>query len=298
MRLKVSVVIRTLNEEKYLSELLSSINSQVCDFDVEVVLIDSGSTDSTVLIAEEFSANVTYIDKKDFTFGRSLNEGCRFATGEIFVLISGHCVPCSEFWLSDLCAPIIESEVGYTYGRQQGRDTTNFSEERLFAKYYLDENKIPQRGYFVNNANSAIARAVWEKFLFDENILGLEDMELAKRYTATGGKLGYVASAAVYHIHDESWGQIKRRYEREAIALRQIWPEVKLPLHAAIRYFVVAIVSDLYQAFKLRVLCRNVLSILQFRSAQYWGAVIGSNRNERLNALQRESYFYPRRIKS
>ena len=274
MRLKVSVVIRTLNEEKYLAELLSSINSQICDFDVEVVLIDSGSTDSTVLVAEEFLAKVTYIDKEDFTFGRSLNEGCRFATGEIFVLISGHCVPCSEFWLSDLCAPIIDSDVGYTYGLQRGRDTTRFSEERLFAKYYLDENKLPQHGYFVNNANSAIAKAVWEEFLFDENILGLEDMELAKRYTARGGKLGYVASAAVYHIHDESWGQIKRRYEREAIALRQIWPEVKLPLHAAIRYLVIAIVSDLYQAFKLSVFWRNFFSILEFRFAQYWGVLL------------------------
>ena len=41
----ISVVIRTLNEEKYLEQLLSAIQSQNKEgFDIEIVIIDSGST--------------------------------------------------------------------------------------------------------------------------------------------------------------------------------------------------------------------------------------------------------------
>ena len=45
-KLLVSVVIRTLNEEVYLDELLCAINSQIKEkFEVEIIIIDSGSMD-------------------------------------------------------------------------------------------------------------------------------------------------------------------------------------------------------------------------------------------------------------
>ena len=46
-------------------------------------------------------------------------------------------------------------------------------------------------------------------------------MYLAKQLVADGGKVAYVASAPVYHIHNESWKQVKTRYEREAYALQK-----------------------------------------------------------------------------
>ena len=53
MKPKISVVVRTLNEEKYLDELLSLIQKQdLGGYDTEVVLVDSGSSNSTIQIAE------------------------------------------------------------------------------------------------------------------------------------------------------------------------------------------------------------------------------------------------------
>ena len=66
----VSVVIRTLNESLYLAELLQNIKSQKKDvFDVEVVVIDSGSTDGTLKIAHDFGSRITFIDKKILPLG-------------------------------------------------------------------------------------------------------------------------------------------------------------------------------------------------------------------------------------
>ena len=50
--MKASIIIRTYNEQRYLPDLLSSIRAQKTDFQHEVVLVDSGSTDRTVSIAE------------------------------------------------------------------------------------------------------------------------------------------------------------------------------------------------------------------------------------------------------
>ena len=71
--MSVSIIIRTLNEERYLRELLLSIKNQDFPDEVEIVVVDSGSIDSTIEIAENFQCKITHIKKTDFTFGRSLN---------------------------------------------------------------------------------------------------------------------------------------------------------------------------------------------------------------------------------
>ena len=290
----ISIVIRTLNEETYLSELLSLIVAQERDgFDIEIVIIDSGSTDETLNIAKEFNTRITHITKDNFTFGRSLNLGSTFSRGEILVYISGHCVPVGVDWLKSLVKPIRDGVAGFTYGRQIGRDTTKFAERKIFDKYFPEISKIPQAGFFCNNANSAINRNVWLQFKFDEDITGLEDMELAKRYCIEQGKIAYVANASVYHIHNERWRHTKRRYEREAIALQKIMPEVQVTLLDTIRYIWVSIVFDAQSALKDGLFFREIYGIIKFRIAQYTGTYIGNNESRNLSKKRKENFFYP-----
>ena len=293
----VSVVIRTLNEERYLEELLSAIQSQtLVNVLCEVVIIDSGSTDRTLEIAHEFSCRITYIDKQDFTFGRSLNLGSDFARGDYLVYVSGHCIPASDSWLENLVTPLLEGLSGYSYGRQLGRDTTKFSERQLFEKYFPESSDIPQDGFFCNNANSAISRAIWETFKFDENVTGLEDMELAKRYVESGGSVAYVAEAPVFHIHDETWAQTMRRYERESVALKVIMPELRITFTDMCRYIATAVANDVRVALKQGDFCEAFVPIIRFRTAQYFGSYRG-NRILKLDAdRRRESYFYPKEV--
>ena len=90
----ISIIIRTYNEERYLRELLETIKVQELPYsETEIIIVDSGSTDRTLPIAESFDCKITHISKKDFTFGRSLNHGCEIARGDILVFISGHCIP-------------------------------------------------------------------------------------------------------------------------------------------------------------------------------------------------------------
>jgi len=290
----ISIIIRTLNESLYLGELLQSIEEQNFSEEKEVVIIDSGSTDNTLAIAETFNCKITHIKKRDFTFGRSLNDGCEFSKGEILVFISGHCVPCDKNWLENLVSPIRNGLVEYSYGRQIGRDTTKFSEDELFKKYFPNESKIPQKSFFINNANSAIRRASWHQLRFDEKLTGLEDLELAKRLVAEGGRIGYCADARVYHIHDEKWSQTQRRYEREAYALQKILPEIQVSALDALRYIVMSIISDSAQALRKGVYLKEIVGILSFRTAQYSGTYKGNHIHRAVARERKEDYFYPR----
>lgn len=291
----VSVVIRTYNEARYLDELLTAINNQQSDvFEVEIVIIDSGSTDKTLEIAKKHNARITHILKEDFTFGKSLNMGCEFADGEYLAFVSGHCIPTDISWLHNLVKPLSESIAEYTYGRQIGRDTTKFSERQLFEKYFPAESKIPQAGYFCNNANAAIKTSAWKKYKFDETLTGLEDMHTAQKIYADGGKIGYVANAVVYHIHDELWPQVRNRYEREAIALQKIMPEVHISVIDMLHFIIVAVIKDTKSAYRKKSLMQNLGSILMFRTLQYYGAYKGNHILRKLSKSAKMKYFYPR----
>lgn len=292
----ISIIIRTLNEAEWLPALLDAIARQdLRGMTAETVVVDSGSTDGTYEIASERGCRMVRIEKSQFTFGRSLNYGCEAAAGKWLVIISGHCIPVGTNWLHELVAPLADGTCSYTYGRQVGlAAVTKFSESQLFLKYFPEKSAIPQDGFFCNNANSALAKSVWLENRFDEELTGLEDMELAKRLFQQGHKIGYVAEAAVEHIHDEEWKKIERRYEREALALRNIMPEVTLGMRDCIRYIVAGILHDVGVAFKQRRLYRELPGIIMFRTMQYVGTYKGNHLHRELSRASKEKYFYPR----
>lgn len=292
----VSVVIRTYNEERYLDELLTAIRMQeLGSLRLEVVIVDSGSDDRTLEIAERHAVRVVRIRKQDFTFGRSLNRGCEAARGKVLVFASGHCIPAAKSWLSELVSPVLDGRVGYSYGRQLGRDTTKYSEYQVFEKYFPARSCIPQEGFFCNNANAALQRELWKSYRFDESLTGLEDLELAQRLVSDGVRVGYVAEASVYHIHDESWRQVSTRYEREALAMHRILPEMTVGLGSALRYFLAGVLGDLASCPDFVGGLINLRQILAFRGMQFWGVFRGYRSHLQLSKAQREEYFFPAR---
>lgn len=291
----ISVVIRTLNEAKHLPALLQGIRDQQLDcHQCEIVLVDSGSTDGTLDIAQKFDCKIVTIRKEDFSFGRSLNVGCLAATGDALVFVSGHCIPCDQKWLATLVEPLGRDGVVYSYGRQIGNESTHFSERQIFAKYFPKQSQIPQVGFFCNNANSALLRSEWLQLRFDEELTGLEDMFLAKELVRRGRKLAYIAEACVFHLHDETWKQVKRRFEREAIALQRIMPEVHLGWTDVTRYAISAILLDLGAALDAHELRKHFRQIVAYRSCQFWGAYRGNHAHRQLSRQAKDRYYFPR----
>lgn len=297
----ISIVYRALNEERWFEDSLLALAEQdLKGMSIEAVLVDSGSTDRTLEIAEKHGCRVTHIKKSDFSFGRSLNQGCDFARGKYLVFISAHCIPAHKDWLHNLIAPLrhwSETKVAYSYGKQIGHEVSKFSEKQLFEKYFPDLTQNPQDGFFINNANSAIVTEVWEKYRFDEDVTGLEDMVLGKAIVADGYKIAYIADAPVIHVHEEDFKQTKNRYYREALTLREIMPEVQMTFGDFIRYLIAGISHDISVALDNKEFSNQFWSILRFRYAQFRGSYKGHTENKKLSRAQKEAYYYPRTAK-
>ena len=294
-RPSASIVIRTYNEAKHLPGVLSALGVQAKangGTDHEIIVVDSGSTDGTPDIAAAAGARVISISKEEFTYGRALNRGCEAARAEFLVILSGHCIPADPNWLSALLQPFNDPHVAITYGRQIGGEGTKFSEARVFAKYYPDGD--PSQGSaFCNNANCAVRKSIWRRFRYDESLSGLEDLAVGKQVQRAGFRCDYVPSAVVEHIHDESWGQIRRRYEREAIALRHIFPELHFHLFDAAKCFFAAVAGDVAAKLRRGSSSGGISEIIPYRFNQFYGSWLGHRSHRELSEKEKYRYFFP-----
>ena len=292
--MKVSIVIRAYNEGKHLEKLLLGIGAQTLQ-PHETILVDSGSTDNTVEIARRFGVQVVPIEKSEFTFGRSLNMGCEAATGDICVFPSAHVYPVYEDWLEKIVAPFHDDRVVISYGRQIGNELNKFSEHQIFAKWFPDHSVCPQKTYFCNNANCAVRRSEWLENPYDESLTGLEDLAWAKQAQARGGWIAYVGDATIVHVHEETWGQVRNRYRREAIAMRVIDEHARFSRIDLVKLLGRTMLSDFRAAWRQRKLLKEFGSIVLFRYNQLSGTYRGYNDRPEITAELRKRFYYPQR---
>jgi len=288
-----SIVIRAYNEEKHIGRLLDGICQQTVR-DVEIILVDSGSTDGTVSVAESFGARVVHIPSAEFTFGRSLNFGVRAATREFIVIASAHVYPVYPDWIESLLSPFEDEQVALTYGKQRGFEGSKYSEHQIFHQWYPDVNKLNQATAFCNNANAAIRKSLWEKNPYDETLTGLEDIAWGKWVKEQGYKIAYVAEAEIVHIHNETPRGVYNRYRREAMALRKIYPEANFNLYDFFRSTITNIFSDLWHAVREGVLLKSIASIFWFRIMQFHGTRMGHRETSLVTPQLRETFYYAR----
>jgi glycosyltransferase involved in cell wall biosynthesis len=288
-----SLIIRAYNEEAHIGRLLSGVMQQTVT-DVEIILVDSGSTDATVAIARQYPVKVVALRPEEFSFGRALNLGCRAARGEFLVFASAHVYPIYQDWLEQLLAPFAEADVVLSYGRQRGAPYSRYAERQVFEKWYPARSELRQRHPFANNANCAIRRYAWEALPYDEALTGLEDVDWAKRALAEGGALAYVAEAEVVHVHDESAAQIYRRYWREALALKSILPEERLPLHECALLLGRNVIADAYHAWHDGEPLWRLGEIVQYRLMQFAGTYRGLHHKGPVTNQTKERFYYPK----
>lgn len=294
----VSIVIRAHNEDRHIGRLMDGISRQElpCGDEVEVILVDSGSSDSTVAIAESMGARVVHIPKERFSFGRALNFGCSVASGEILLFASAHIYPVYSDWIENMLYHFKNPEVGIVYGRQIGNESTQYSEHQIFDQWFPAVSCLDQQTPFCNNANCAIRKHLWEENNYDELLTGLEDLAWAKIVKEKGLKIVYNADASIVHVHEESWIKIKRRYQREAIAMKAIFPDVHFSFFEFVHLLIVSTTSDILKATKSGVIFKKIFSICSFRFMQYYGTYLGHRQRGSISWELKNRFYYPSTI--
>lgn len=200
MDCNISIVIRTKNEERWLDSCLFAVSNQDIGTP-EIIIVDNESTDNTLKIASQYGCKILEISDADFNFSRALNIGIEEASHPLIAILSGHCIPVDDQWLSRLAMHFQDGGVAAAYGRQEPLpDSSPFDKRDLWITFGL-ERKVQKKDYFFHNANSMIRRIVWESQTFNEKINGVEDQDWAKKVLNNGAKIVYEPTARVYHHH-------------------------------------------------------------------------------------------------
>jgi rhamnosyltransferase len=195
----VSIIIRTRNEERWITQCLHGVFNQ--DYEnLEVIIVDNESDDKTIEKAKQFKIK-KIAACKEYLPGKALNIGIREARGEYIVCLSGHCIPVNNQWLGSLLRNFEVPDIAGIYGRQEPMSfTSNFDKRDLALIFGLDR-KVQVKDSFFHNANSAIRKAVWQKAPFDETVTNIEDRVWAQKVLQMGFKIVYEPEASVYHYH-------------------------------------------------------------------------------------------------
>lgn len=212
MKPKVSIIIRSRNEERWITACLKAVSKQRFT-DYEIILVDNKSTDKTVEKAvQQFDVKVVEID--EYFPGRALNAGIVESVGQYIVMLSAHCIPRDVHWLENLVKNLEEDpagEIAGVYGRQEPMSFTSALDKRdLFITFGLDR-RVQIKDSFFHNANSMIRRDVWERMPFDNQVTNIEDRIWAQQVIEQGYKIIYEPEASVYHYHGIHQGGDEKR---------------------------------------------------------------------------------------
>lgn len=287
-----TIIIRAFNEEKHIRRLLTGISEQTIK-EVQIILVDSGSTDRTIEEARKFDVEIVHIPPQEFTFGHALNVGIEKARANLIVMASAHVYPVYPDWLETLLEPFQQKNVALTYGKQRGSESTHFSELQIF-KHWYQARSIPQQAYpFCNNANAAIRRSLWQLHAYDESLPGLEDLAWAKWAQENGLFIQYVVEAEVVHVHSESTAGIFNRYRREGMAFKQIYPHERFTRRDLIKLFSQNVISDWREGIKAGKLLSVFFPVLRFRWLQFYGTYQGYKHSGPLTWKLKKAFYYP-----
>src|SRR5438105_349485 len=120
MKNHVTVAVLTYNAEEFLRDLLKAIETQKTQRKVEILVIDSGSSDQTLEILKDFSdVRLHQIPNSEFGHGKTRNQAVELASGEFVLFLTQDAVPAHEYWLESMVEPFeISDKVGCVVGKQ------------------------------------------------------------------------------------------------------------------------------------------------------------------------------------
>jgi rhamnosyltransferase len=202
----VGVVIRTLNERDLLPTCLQKLREQWFDSAIDIVVVDSGSTDGTLDIAKAAGVRIVEVSPDAFDYSTALNKGIADVGADVVVSLSAHAIPVDDMWLQKMTAPFEDPQVAGVSCRQIPWPDAPWQEvhrlQHAFGTTPASYSQVNADAIIFSNAASAIRRRVWEQEPFA--LPAVEDLEWARRVVANGFVIVYEPETAVYHSHNEN----------------------------------------------------------------------------------------------
>lgn len=220
--MKVAVIVPTLNAGSLWRDWISALLVTGTNA-ADVYVVDSGSTDDTVLLAHEAGFNVSAIELGAFNHGATRQGAVDELVGaDIVIFLTQDAILHQSDALQNILSPFEDELVAAVCGRQLPRAEAGAIEAhaRLFnypeissVNTISDADKKGLKTAFLSNSFAAYRiSALHGAGGFPSDVIFGEDMYVAIKMLKAGCKVAYAANACVYHSHSYSLRQEMQRY--------------------------------------------------------------------------------------
>lgn len=242
----VTVFIPTYNGETYLEDLIQALIQQVVDFEFEIQVIDSGSTDQTLEIINRYEEiSLLQIPNVEFSHGRTRNLAAQIARGKYIAFLTQDAIPSSVHWLASLIHPLRSFEqvmgvVGKQTPRKNCPPYLKYDIQMVFERqgasssislFQLPQSRtLKQWEYdictFYSDVNSATRVDLLTGDIPLRDVDYSEDIYFAQDILSAGYIKAYSPDAEVIHSNDLTLRQVRKRLYDETTGLLKIGVEL------------------------------------------------------------------------
>lgn len=213
-KIKVSVVIKALNEEEKIASTIESALRSIEAIGGEVILADSHSIDRTVEIAGQYPIKIVQLnDPKERSCGVGGQLGYQESLGDYIWIVDGDMELSSEFITSAISVLEQESNIAGVSGNvvEKNLDSLEFRVRILRAPENLRPgivDRLDGGGVYRRNAIESV------QYFTNRNLHSYEEYELAARLRSRGWLLKRIPVDAVFHYghKTEAFSLLLRRW--------------------------------------------------------------------------------------
>jgi len=219
----VSVVMRSYNEAWAIDDTLKALFAQDYDGLIELIVIDSASTDgSHEIIARYNPKEFIILEPGTYVPGKVLNQGFKLATHDWVIFLNSDATPANPQWLSQLLATAVETDnLGAAFSRQIPRSDCQAVFAHDYDRCFGPERESRNWDHFFSMVSCIAYKPTWEKHPIRENLQYAEDDEWTRRLKEAGYQIVLAEESIAIHSHNYTPAQAYKRAKGDALAVAQ-----------------------------------------------------------------------------
>lgn len=223
----ISVIIPCLNAGEEFQFLLKVLQAQKGFTNIEIIIVDSGSTDGTLDVAKRFNVKIIRIKPEDFSHSYARNLGAQHASGDFLLFTVQDALPPSDTWLHEMFTVLNDNQVAAVSCAETPREDAdlfyrqicwnhyNFLEvqnaDRIFSLPSIQNHVSLRRNGQLSDLANLISRKLFEQYQYRLNYA--EDIDLGIRLIKDGHKLAFLGTTRIIHSHNRpAYYFLKRGY--------------------------------------------------------------------------------------